>query len=129
MLAALITVMGNLPIGPQAEEDAKTTWRRGSLETNWGAPREVLEPISSLGRWAATGARPWSAMPMGPGVPHSVSWWPITAVAWGAHLGSIGSLIVYFGDPLNTVVRHGGLLLRIAFPECGVPAWAPGELL
>ena len=71
----------------------------------------------------------WCARLVLGGPSYSVSWWPLTAVAWGAHLGSIGSLIVYFGDPLNTVVRHGGLLLRIAFPECGVPAWAPGELL
>ena len=76
------------------------TWAPGGAHS---APQRPLEYGSALHVVRPPGPRGARLRPRG-----AVSWRPITAVAWGAHLGPIGSLTAYFGDPLNTVVRRRG---------------------
>ena len=174
-------------MAPQLQQCGAPTWwpRAGrpaqpalSCQRCWltSPQREVLEPTSYLGRWAATGAprgllngavpcwplnysgvvRPqWSrggGLIVHPADPLTTAVWCAT---WAPGPGLQGVFIVHPSGPLNMAVRcmwcarlrprgaaswrpitavawgaHLGPLQRTsAIPECGVPAWAPGELL
>ena len=127
-------------MAPQLQQCGAPTWwpRAGrpaqpalSCQRCWltSPLREVLEPTSYLGRWAATGA------PRGL-LNGAVPCWPlnysgVVRPQWSRG----GGLIVHPADPLTTAVwcatwAPGPLILHpLAAPQvqsCGAPAWSQG---